>query len=204
MKGNFITLEGIEGSGKSTSLNTITEILTERHIDFILTKEPGGGPLGKDLRAMLLSKSSEISPEVELLLMMADRKNHIDNLVMPNINKGVWVISDRYLDSTYAYQGGGRQINTSKIDSLAILLDLPQPDLTLLFDLPPPMALDRAKKRSELDRFESEPMDFHERIRDAYVSLNEDNPERFRLIDSSVDFLEVKKQVETVVLDFIV
>jgi len=203
MKGNFITLEGIEGSGKSTSLNTITEILTERHIDFILTKEPGGGPLGKDLRAMLLSKSSEISPEVELLLMMADRKNHIDNLVMPNINKGVWVISDRYLDSTYAYQGGGRQINTSKIDSLARLLDLPQPDLTLLFDLPPPMALDRAKKRSELDRFESEPMDFHERIRDAYVSLNEDNPERFRLIDSSVDFLEVKKQVETVVLDFI-
>ncbi|MDB3994930.1 dTMP kinase [Gammaproteobacteria bacterium] len=204
MKGNFITLEGIEGSGKSTSLNTITEILTERHIDFILTKEPGGGPLGKDLRAMLLSKSSEISPEVELLLMMADRKNHIDNLVMPNINKGVWVISDRYLDSTYAYQGGGRQINTSKIDSLARLLDLPQPDLTLLFDLPPPMALDRAKKRSELDRFESEPMDFHERIRAAYVSLNEDNPERFRLIDSSVDFLEVKKQVETVVLDFIV
>ena len=204
MKGNFITLEGIEGSGKSTSLNTITEILTERHIDFILTKEPGGGPLGKDLRAMLLSKSSEISPEVELLLMMADRKNHIDNLVMPNINKGVWVISDRYLDSTYAYQGGGRQINTSKIDSLARLLDLPQPDLTLLFDLPPPMALDRAKKRSELDRFESEPMDFHERIRDAYVSLNEDNPERFRLIDSSVDFLEVKKQVETVVLNFIV
>ena len=204
MKGNFITLEGIEGSGKSTSLNTITEILTERHIDFILTKEPGGGPLGKVLRAMLLIKSSEISPEVELLLMMADRKNHIDNLVMPNINKGVWVISDRYLDSTYAYQGGGRQINTSKIDSLAILLDLPQPDLTLLFDLPPPMALDRAKKRSELDRFESEPMAFHERIRDAYLSLNEDNPERFRLIDSSVDFLEVKKQVETVVLDFIV
>ncbi|MDB3976019.1 dTMP kinase [Gammaproteobacteria bacterium] len=204
MKGNFITLEGIEGSGKSTSLNTITEILTERHIDFIITKEPGGGPLGKDLRAMLLSKSSEISPEVELLLMMADRKNHIDNLVMPNINKGVWVISDRYLDSTYAYQGGGRQINTSKIDSLARLLDLPQPDLTLLFDLPPLLALDRAKKRSELDRFESEPMDFHERIRDAYMSLNEDNPERFRLIDSSVDFLEVKKQVETAVLDFIV
>ena len=204
MKGNFITLEGIEGSGKSTSLNTITEILTERHIDFILTKEPGGGPLGKDLRAMLLSKSSEISPEVELLLMMADRKNHIDNLVMPNINNGVWVISDRYLDSTYAYQGGGRQINTSKIDSLVRLLDLPQPNLTLLFDLSPSIALDRAKKRSELDRFESEPMDFHERIRDAYVSLNEDNPERFRLIDSSVDFLEVKKQVETVVLDFIV
>ena len=203
MKGNFITLEGIEGSGKSTSLNTITEILTERHIDFILTKEPGGGPLGKDLRAMLLSKSSEISPEVELLLMMADRKNHIDNLVMPNINNGVWVISDRYLDSTYAYQGGGRQINTSKIDSLVRLLDLPQPNLTLLFDLSPSIALDRAKKRSELDRFESEPMDFHERIRDAYVSLYEDNPERFRMIDSSADFIEVKKQVEIIVLDFI-
>ena len=203
MKGNFITLEGIEGSGKSTSLSTITEILTERHIDFIITKEPGGGPLGKDLRSMLLSKSSQISPEVELLLMMADRKNHIDNLVMPNINKGVWVISDRYLDSTYAYQGGGRQINTSKIDSLVRLLDLPQPNLTLLFDLSPSIAIDRAKKRSELDRFESEPMDFHKRIRDAYVSLYKDNPERFRMIDSSADFIEVKEQVEKILLEFI-
>ena len=203
MKGNFITLEGIEGSGKSTSLNTITEILIERHIDFIITKEPGGGPLGEDLRSMLLSKSSQISPEVELLLMMADRKNHIDNLVMPNINKGVWVISDRYLDSTYAYQGGGRQINTSKIDSLVRLLDLPQPNLTLLFDLSPSIAIDRAKKRSELDRFESEPMDFHERIRDAYVSLYKNNPERFRMIDSSADFIEVKEQVEKILLEFI-
>ena len=203
MKGSFITLEGIEGSGKSTSLNTITEILTERHTDFIITKEPGGGPLGKDLRAMLLSKSSEISPEVELLLMMADRKNHIDNVVMPNVNEGVWVISDRYLDSTYAYQGGGRQINTFKIDSLVTLLDLPQPDLTLLFDLPPSMALDRAKKRSELDRFESEPMDFHQRIRDAYLSLYRNNPDRFRMIDSSEDFTDVKQQVEKAVLDFI-
>ena len=203
MKGSFITLEGIEGSGKSTSLNTITEILTERHIDFIITKEPGGGPLGKDLRSMLLSKSSQISPEVELLLMMADRKNHIDNLVMPNINKGVWVISDRYLDSTYAYQGGGRQINTSKIDSLVRLLDLPQPNLTLLFDLSPSIALDRATKRSELDRFESEPIDFHERIRSSYLLLSESYPNRFKVIDSSKDLVSVQSQVKDIILDYL-
>ena len=107
MRGKFITLEGIEGSGKSTSLDTISKILETLDIEFIITKEPGGGPLGKDLRKILLDKKTFISPEVELLLMMADRKNHIDNIVEPSLEKGVWVISDRYLDSSYAYQGGG-------------------------------------------------------------------------------------------------
>ena len=140
MRGSFITLEGIEGSGKSTSLETITKTLSDHNINFILTKEPGGGPLGQDLRAMLLDKSSRISPDTELLLMMADRKDHIDNYVIPNLEKGIWIISDRYLDSTYAYQGGGRQIDTSKIDKLVSLLDLPIPDLTILFDLAPSIA----------------------------------------------------------------
>ena len=106
MRGSFITLEGIEGSGKSTSLETITKTLSDHNINFILTKEPGGGPLGQDLRTLLLDKSSRISPDTELLLMMADRKDHIDNYVIPNLEKGIWIISDRYLDSTYAYQGG--------------------------------------------------------------------------------------------------
>ena len=196
MRGKFITLEGIEGSGKSTSLNTISKSLETRNIEFIVTKEPGGGPLGKDLRKILLDKKTSISSEVELLLMMADRKNHIDNIVEPSLEKGVWVISDRYLDSSYAYQGGGRQIDVSKIDLLTELLKLPIPDLTLLFDLSPEIALQRAKNRSELDRFESEPMDFHQRIREAYLTLANDNIERYVVIDASKDIQNVKDQVQ--------
>jgi dTMP kinase len=203
MRGKFITLEGIEGSGKSTSLDTISKNLEILDIEFIITKEPGGGPLGKDLRKILLDKKTDISPEVELLLMMADRKNHIDNIVEPSLEKGVWVISDRYLDSSYAYQGGGRQIDTSKIDLLTKLLQLPTPDLTILFDLSPEIALQRAKNRSELDRFESEPIDFHQRIREAYLNLANDNVERYVVIDASKDIHNVKDQVLKKVTQFI-
>lgn len=203
MRGSFITLEGIEGSGKSTSLETITKTLSDHNINFILTKEPGGGPLGQDLRTLLLDKSSRISPDTELLLMMADRKDHIDNYVIPNLEKGIWIISDRYLDSTYAYQGGGRQIDTSKIDKLVSLLELPIPDLTILFDLAPSIALKRAQKRSALDRFESEPIDFHERIRSTYLSLSELHTERFKLVDSSKEIIEVQDQVQKILLDYL-
>ena len=203
MRGKFITLEGIEGSGKSTSLDTISQSLETLNIEFIITKEPGGGPLGKDLRKMLLDKKTSISSEVELLLMMADRKNHIENIVEPNLEKGIWVISDRYLDSSYAYQGGGRQIDVSKIDLLTELLKLPIPDLTLLFDLSPEMALQRAKNRSELDRFESEPIDFHQRIREAYLTLANDNIQRYNVIDASKDIQNVKDQVQKKLNQFI-
>ena len=203
MRGKFITLEGIEGSGKSTSLDTISKNLETLNIEFIITKEPGGGPLGKDLRKMLLDKKTSISSEVELLLMMADRKNHIDNIVEPSLKKGIWVISDRYLDSSYAYQGGGRQIDVSKIDLLTEILKLPIPDLTLLFDLSPEIALQRAKNRSELDRFESEPIDFHQRIREAYLTLANDNIERYIVIDASKDIQNVKDQVQKQLNQFI-
>ena len=203
MTGKFITLEGIEGSGKSTSLKDITAILDERSIKYITTKEPGGGPLGSDLRSMLLNKDSKISSEVELLLMMADRKDHIENLVIPNLKKGVWVLSDRYLDSTYAYQGGGREIDTSVIDRLADILKLPQPDLTFLFDLPPEAALERAIQRSALDRFESEPIDFHTRIRNAYIQLAENDKKRFKIIDASKNFNGVKEQVVKTMSQFL-
>ena len=202
MQGKFITLEGIEGSGKSTSLQTITDYLDNLNIEFIVTKEPGGGPLGRDLRKILLDKQSVITPEVELLLMMADRKDHIDNLVLPNLQNGVWVISDRYLDSSYAYQGGGRQIDTSKIDLLTKLLNLPLPDLTLLFDLSPEIALERAKKRSEPDRFESEPLAFHTRIRDAYKLLAQQDPNRFVLIDAAKNLESVQSQVQNCIGEF--
>lgn len=203
MTGKFITLEGIEGSGKSTSLTDITKILDKHSISYITTKEPGGSALGTELRSLLLNKNSNITSEVELLLMMADRKDHVDNLILPNLENGVWVLSDRYLDSTYAYQGGGRQIETSTIDKLADILNLPKPDLTILYDLPPDVALQRAAQRSSLDRFESEPIEFHTRIRKAYLERAKREKERFKIINSSTDFDGVKEQVLKIITKFL-
>ena len=202
MQGKFITLEGIEGSGKSTNLVTIKSILDQYKIDYVLTREPGGGPLGPHLRKLLLDKDQSISPSVEMLLMMADRRDHVDNLINPNLDKGIWVISDRYLDSTIAYQGGGRQLDINLITSLSTSLKLPTPDFTLLFDLPVDVALDRAKERSELDRFEREPKDFHSRIRESYLELASTN-HRIKTIDSSKDFESVSLQVEKYLTEFL-
>ena len=202
MQGKFITLEGIEGSGKSTNLETVKSILDQYKIDYVLTREPGGGPLGPHLRKLLLDKDQSISPSVEMLLMMADRRDHVDNLINPNLDKGIWVISDRYLDSTIAYQGGGRQLDVNLITSLSASLKLPTPDLTLLFDLPVDVALERAKERSELDRFEREPLDFHSRIRKSYLELASTN-NRIKTIDSSKDFETVSIQVENYLNEFL-
>ena len=202
MQGKFITLEGIEGSGKSTNLKVVKTIFDQNQIDYVITREPGGGPLGPHLRKLLLDKDQSISPSVEMLLMMADRKDHVDNLIKPNLDKGVWVISDRYLDSTIAYQGGGRQLDINLITSLGATLKLPSPDFTLLFDLPVDIALQRAEERSELDRFEREPKDFHSRIRDSYLELASNN-HRIRTVDSSKDIESVSMQVEKYLTDFI-
>ena len=203
MEGKFITLEGIEGSGKSTSLKDISNTLNQNSIDYIVTKEPGSGSLGKDLRSLLLSNDNKISGEVELLLMMADRKNHLDSLIIPNLSKGNWVLSDRYLDSTYAYQGGGRKMDFTLIDDLSSSLNLPTPDLTILFDLPVEIALERAKRRANLDRFEREPLVFHNRIRNTYKSRAEEDPKRIKIVDSSLSFQEVKDQVEYIIYQFL-
>ena len=202
MEGKFITLEGIEGSGKSTNLSIIKQILDDNQINHIVTREPGGGPLGPNLREILLDKSNVISPTVEMLLMMADRKDHVDNVIKPNLKKGNWVISDRYLDSTIAYQGGGRQLDVNLITFLSGELDLPTPDLTLLFDLPVNEALERAKERSELDRFESEPEDFHNRIRDSYLEQASKN-DRFKIVNSSKEIESVAEQVINYVNEFL-
>ena len=202
MRGKFITLEGIEGSGKSSNLEIIKPILDQYKIDYVVTREPGGGPLGSHLRKLLLDKDQNISPSVEMLLMMADRRDHVDNLINPNLDKGIWVISDRYLDSTIAYQGGGRQLDIDLITSLSASLKLPTPDLTLLFDLPVDVALERAKERSELDRFEREPKDFHSRIRESYLELASAN-HRIKTIDSSKDFESVSLQVENYLTEFL-
>ena len=185
MKAKFITLEGIEGSGKTSSLKSITDLLDKRNISYIVTREPGGSSIGKELRAILLHPDTEISPEVELMLMLSDRKDHVEKIILPNLEKGNWVVSDRFMDSSIAYQGGGRQLGKKLIISLSEYLNLPQPDLTLLFDLPVETSLSRVKARGELDRFEKEELEFHKRIRNTYLDLAKNNSNRIKIIDSS-------------------
>ena len=185
MKAKFITLEGIEGSGKTSSLKSITDLLDKKNISYIVTREPGGSSIGKELRAILLDPDTEISPEVELMLMLSDRKDHVEKIILPNLKKGNWVVSDRFMDSSIAYQGGGRQLDKKLIISLTEYLNLPQPDLTLLFDLPVEISLSRVKARGELDRFEKEELEFHKRIRNTYLDLAKNNSNRIKIIDSS-------------------
>ena len=191
----FITLEGIEGSGKSTNIKVINNYLNDKNINYINTREPGGSEVGDQLRNILLNTEKKLSNQTELLLMLADRVNHIETLIQPNLEKGITVISDRFMDSSYAYQGGGREMGLDNITKIIEGLNIIQPNLTLLFDLPVEMALERARKRSELDRFESEDYNFHQKIRETYLFLAKENSERIKIIDAAKDIKEVESQV---------
>ena len=194
----FITLEGIEGSGKSTNIKVINNYLNDKNINYINTREPGGSEVGDQLRNILLNTEKKLSNQTELLLMLADRVNHIETLIQPNLEKGITVISDRFMDSSYAYQGGGREMGHDTITKIIDGLNIIQPNLTLLFDLPVERALERARKRSKLDRFESEDYDFHQRIRETYLFLAEEDSERIKIIDASKDIEEVESQVRKI------
>ena len=202
MKSMFITLEGIEGSGKSSSLETINNYLSKSEICYINTREPGGSDLGKKLRSILLDTKSILSPQVELLLMLADRKDHIERVIMPNLKKGLCVVSDRFMDSSIAYQGGGRELNIKSIKLMTKELNFPKPNLTILFDLPVEISLERAKKRGNLDRFEQEDLDFHNRIRETYLKLANEEPHRIKVVDSSKTFDEVQDKIIGILEDF--
>ena len=199
MEAKFITLEGIEGSGKTSSIKSITDLLDSKRISYVVTREPGGSSIGSELRSILLDPKTEISSEVELLLMLADRKDHVEKVILPNLKIGNWVISDRFMDSSIAYQGGGRKLDKKMIDSFSKNLSLPNPDLTLLFDVPVEISLSRVKARGELDRFEQEKLDFHNRIREAYLELAEQNVNRIQIIDSSREIELMLKSVEQII-----
>ena len=196
MKTKFITLEGIEGSGKTSSIKSITNLLDDKGISYVVTREPGGSSIGSELRSILLDPQTNISSEVELMLMLADRKDHVEQVIVPNLKTGNWVISDRFMDSSFAYQGGGRKLDKKMIDSFSKNLSLPIPDLTLLFDVPVEISLSRVKARGELDRFEQEEIDFHNRIREVYLELAEQNVNRIQIIDSSQAIEDMLKSVE--------
>ena len=182
----FISFEGIEGSGKSTLLENLKKYYLKKELEVLFTKEPGGTELGKDIRGILLNPESLISSEAELLLLMADRIEHVTTIINPNLKKNKIIFCDRYIDSSIAYQGKGRNLNENKIKELIDILNLPIPDLTILLDLPVEDGLLRANKRNELDRFEKEDINFHKSIRKSYLDLQKKDPERIFLFDSSI------------------
>ncbi|MDF2180496.1 dTMP kinase [Neptuniibacter sp. CAU 1671] len=195
--GRFITVEGTEGVGKSTNIDFLAESLRIRGKEVILTREPGGTPLAEELRNILLQPREErISIETELLLMFAARAQHLENVIKPALERGAWVISDRFTDATFAYQGGGRGIPFHSISVLENLVQGPlRPDLTLLLDLPVEIGLRRASQRSAPDRFEQEKVAFFERVRQAYLQRAQQDPQRVKIIDASQPLTDVQQQI---------
>ena len=197
IQAKFITLEGSEGVGKTTNLEHIKTLLNDAGIEFIVTREPGGTELGEQLRELLLGhKHDGMADETELLMMFASRAEHLDKVIKPALEKGKWVLCDRFTDATFAYQGGGRGIDFERIE---ILEDYVQgdcrPDLTLLLDAPIEIGRERANQRSLPDRFEKEKTDFFNKVRDAYLKRANNEPIRMKVIDASKDLESVKQQI---------
>ena len=180
----FITFEGIEGSGKSTQIQLLKEFFKKKAQKAFFTKEPGSSEVGKKIRSVLLNKENKIFPQTEIFLIFADRVQHVQEIIKPNLNEGKIVISDRYYDSSIAYQGQREGVDKTEIYELINMLDLPTPDITFLLDLPVDIGLKRAKNRASLDRFESEEISFHEGVRQNYLDLQEQNLERIVKIDA--------------------
>lgn len=196
-RGRFITLEGIEGAGKSTQVAVVADWLQDRGIPFLLTREPGGSPLAERIRALLLDPASAgMASDTELLLMFAARAEHLARRIRPALEAGTWVVCDRFTDATYAYQGGGRGVDMARIGLLEDFVQGPlRPDLTLLFDLPVELGLARAGRRSEPDRFESETGSFFARVRAAYLERARLYPARIRLVDAAAGPQDVAARV---------
>jgi dTMP kinase len=197
MKGKFITVEGIEGVGKTTNINFIHQQLEAAGRDVVLTREPGGTPLGEAIRGLLLDPAyTGMDSTCELQLMFAARAEHLAKIVWPALEKGQWVLCDRFTDATYAYQGGGRGIDSGVIARLEELVQGDfRPDLTLLLDVPVAVGLARASKRGALDRFEQEKVEFFERVRNAYLEMAQRSPDRYRVVDASLPLDDVQKQI---------
>ncbi len=193
-RGKFITLEGIDGAGKSTHLSFIAEHLRALDKAVLTTREPGGTPLGEMLRDMVLSQSMHV--ETETLIMFASRREHIDKVIVPALEKGIWVISDRFTDATFAYQGGGRGIANERLKLLEDWVQNGlQPDLTFLFDVSSELSHQRLAFNQSLDRFEQEKQDFFKRVRDSYLDRAHAFQHRMRVIDASRGIAEIQTEL---------
>lgn len=198
--GFFITLEGIEGVGKSTCLKFITKYLTKKNIPHIVTREPGGTLFAEEIRALLLHRHQEpVHPDTELLLLFAGRAQHLSQVILPALEAGKWVISDRFTDASYAYQGGGRNMPEKKI---ALLENLVQgnfrPNLVLLLDAPVRKALRRTYRRKQQDRIEQEKENFFRKVRRVYLQRAEAFPKRYRIINAAKPLSHVKRELLSV------
>lgn len=199
-KGIFITIEGGEGVGKSTNIDVVKVFLEEKGIDYVQTREPGGTLLAEKIRNLLLADHGEsFDSTAELLLMFAARAQHLNTLIKPALDRGVWVLCDRFTDATYAYQGGGRQLDDKLIAQLEQLVqhDL-RPDLTLILDLDPATGIERARQRGELDRFELEQIEFFTRVRETYLTIADRDSQRCAVIDASLPMEQVSASVQAV------
>jgi len=198
MTAKFITLEGMDGAGKSTHIPRIIEILKTRGREVVSTREPGGTPLGERLRELLLHEA--MHAETETLLMFAARREHIAQIIAPALARGAYVLSDRFTDATFAYQSGAKGVPADKVEILEqwVQEDL-QPDMTLLFDVPVEISIARLAGARSPDKFERESADFFTKIRDAYLERARQNPQRFRIIDASKSLGEVAKAVEDII-----
>ena len=204
-KGLFITLEGIEGAGKSTVVDFIEDFLTKEGHDVIKTREPGGTVIGEQIREILLKNENyTLTYDTELLLVFSARAQHIQEVILPALSSGKTILCDRFTDASYAYQGGGRGIDASRINLLEkwVQGDL-RPNLTLLFDLDVSIGMQRTKKRSDADRFEQEEINFFEKIRNTYLERAKNEPQRFRIINSASSLENVKEQIVTILKDFL-
>lgn len=196
----FITFEGIDGAGKSTHLPFVADLLRQQGKTVVLTREPGGTSLGEALREILLHEKMHL--ETEALLMFAARREHIAQVIAPALERGDWVISDRFSDASFAYQGGGRKLDRQKLSALEQWVHPHlQPDLTLLFDVPLEVARARLDATRSLDKFEQEKADFFAATRAEYLRRSAEFPQRFRVIDSTRTIAEIQSQLSTLLLE---
>ena len=205
MKGRFISLEGIEGTGKSTQAKLLSDYLKEKGFDVVLTEEPGGTQIGLRIRELLLSVEHKgMTAVTELLLYNASRSQHIREIIVPAISSGAIVITDRFTDSTIAYQGFGRGIDLSLINSIDLIAtERLRPDITILLDLDAEVGLKRNKGINKTDRLELEDLEFHQRVRNGYHNLAEKEPERIKLIDASAGIQEIHSRISSIITNFI-
>lgn len=196
--GQFISFEGIDGAGKSTHISFVQDVLEQRGISVITTREPGGTPLGEALRALLLKEKMHL--ETEALLMFASRREHIAQVIQPALDMGTWLISDRFTDATFAYQGGGRKLDLEKLNTLEKWVHPHlQPNLTLLFDVPIEVARSRLDATRTLDKFEQEQSDFFNDTRNEYLRRVAEFPQRFRVIDSTRSIAAIQEELSEII-----
>jgi dTMP kinase len=200
MRGKFITLEGIDGAGKSTHLKWLAAFLESHGVAVQLTREPGGTELGESLRKLLLNSSQRLHPETEALLVFAARREHLDKIILPALAAGRWVICDRFTDATYAYQSGGSGIAWERIGILEkwVQGEL-QPDITLCFDVAPEVGRNRSGRIKRPDRFEQEQEAFYQRVREAYLKRAREQPQRIHMVDANAAIDEIQSRLAALV-----